>query len=145
MQEDKRTMHLFPGLQWAEELAKRLNSLTEYRDSSENWKGTLVMAVLGEPGKLDKDVAIGLDPTGGVIRDVRLVDNHKTAPVDFVLAGKYSFWKDVLLGKHDIIGGVVTGKVRLRGNVFRLMLQLKTPDIIIREMRELPRKFIDEA
>ena|SRR6188768_3667075 len=138
-------MHLFPGLEWAQELGKRLNALPEYRDSSEKWSGTLVMAVLAEPGKLDKDVAIGLDPTGGLIRDVHLVENHKTAAVDFVLAGKYSFWKGVLNGKHDILSGVVTGKVRLRGNVFRLMLQLKTPDIIIREMRNLPRLFVDEA
>jgi putative sterol carrier protein len=137
-------MHLFPGLEWAQELGRRLNALPEYRDSSENWNGTLVMAVLAEPGKLDKDVAIGLDPSGGLIRDVHLVGDLKKERADFVLEGKYSFWKGVLNGQHDILGGVVTGKVRLRGNVFRLMLQLKTPDIIIREMRNLPRKFVDE-
>jgi putative sterol carrier protein len=138
-------MHLFPGIEWAQELATRLNAMPEYRDSSENWQGSLIMAVLAEPGKLSQDVAIALNPTGGVIRDVRIVPNHQTSDADFILAGKYSFWKGVLQGKHDILSGVVTGKVRLKGNVFRLMLQLKTPDIIIREMRTLPRRFADEA
>jgi putative sterol carrier protein len=138
-------MHSFPGLEWAQELAARLNALREYRDSSENWKGTLVMAVLAEPGKLPSNVAIGLDPSGGTIRDVRLVPDHSVSEADFVLSAKYSVWKDILLGKHDILSGVMTGKIRVRGNVFRLMLQLKTPDIIIRQMRELPRRFVDEA
>jgi putative sterol carrier protein len=138
-------MHVFPGLDWAQELAKRLNALPEYRDSSEGWKGTLLMTVLSEPGKLPSDVAIGLDPTGGTIRNVHLVESPTASSADFVLSAKYSVWKDILLGKHDILGGVMTGKIRVRGNVFRLMLQLKTPDIIIREMRGLPRRFADES
>ena len=130
----------FPSLDWAKELAERLNALPEYRDSSENWEGTLVMAVLAEPGKLDRNVAFWLDPTGGSITDVRLVD-HDAERAEYVLLGRYSVWRDIIEGKHDILGGVMTGKIKLRGSVFRLMLQLKTPEIILREMRNVPTEF----
>lgn len=133
----------FPSLPWAEELARRLNSLPEYKDSGANWKGTLVMAVLAEPGKLASDCNIALDPTGGVIKNVHLVDEVGRKAADFTLLAKFSVWKDVVQGKHDILAGVIRGKIKLRGQLFRLMLQLKTPEIIMREMQNMPSRFPD--
>lgn len=134
----------FPSLEWAEELARRLNALPEYGESAANWKGTLVMAVLAEPDKkVPQDVNIALDPTGGVIKNVHLADEEGRRNATFTLLGKYSVWKDVVQGKHDILKGVITGKIKLRGQLFRLMLQLKTPEIIMREMRRMPSRFPD--
>jgi putative sterol carrier protein len=135
---------VFPSVEWVEELAKRLNADTKYRDSSENWKGKLVLVALAQPGMLPNDVAIGLDPTGGTIKDVVVVPDYKTSGAAYTLIAKYSVWKDVLKSKHDILAGVMTGKIKLRGNVFTLMLQLKTPEIMMRVMREMPTRFPDE-
>lgn len=133
----------FPSLEWAEELARRLNTLPEYQDSAVNWKGTLVMAVLAEPGKLDRDYNIAMDPTGGTIKNVHLCDEAGRKSADFTLLAKFSVWKDVVQGKHDILSGVIRGKIRLRGQLFKLMLQLKTPEITMREMRNMPTRFAD--
>ena len=136
---------IFPSVEWVQALAERLNSLPEYRDSSEGWKGPLALVALAEDGKLPRDVAIGLDPTGGTISDVYEVADYKNADVPYVLSARYSVWKDVIQGKHDILSGVMRGKIRLRGNLFKLMLQLKTPEIMLREMRALRTRFYDET
>ncbi|WP_394829532.1 SCP2 sterol-binding domain-containing protein [Pendulispora albinea] len=133
----------FPSLEWAQELANRLNARTDYRDSSENWKGTLVMSIMAEPGQLASDVNIALDPTGGTIKDVHLTDEAGKKQATFTLLGKYPVWKDILAGKYDILTAVMMGKIKLRGHLFRLMLQLKTPEIILKEMRGMPSRFAD--
>ena len=134
---------LFPSLEWAQELARRLNEQPKYKESAMSWKGTLVMAVLAEPGKLAADCNIALDPTGGTITDVHLADEAQRNKADFTLLAKYSVWKDIVLGKYDILGAVITGKMRLKGQLFRLMLQLKTPEITLQEMRNMPSRFPD--
>ncbi len=136
---------LFPSVEWVQELANRLNAMPAYRDSSENWKGTLALVALAEPGKLEHDVAIGLDPTGGTIRNVHLIADHRQAGANYMLLAKFSVWKNVLNGKHDILSGVMTGKIRLKGEVFKLMLQLKTPEIMVSQMRAMPTRFPDET
>ena len=135
---------VFPSVQWVEELARKLNDMPAYRDSAANWKGKLVLVALAEPGKLDHDVAIGMDPTGGTIHGVHAVEDHENCEAEYVLSAKYSYWKEIIRGKYDVLYAVMTGKVRLRGNVFKLMLQLKTPEIMLHEMRTMATRFADE-
>jgi putative sterol carrier protein len=136
--------HTFPTVEWVQELADRLNDIPAYRDSSAGWKGTLVLVALAEPGQLQEDVAIGLDPSGGTITEVHRVPDHKTSGASYTLLAKYSVWKNVIKGKHDILFGLMTGKIKLRGSVFKLMLQLKTPAIMLKEMRAMDTAFYDE-
>lgn len=137
--------YLFPSLEWAQELARRLNSLPEYKDAGGNWKGTLVLAMTAEPGKLEKDCNLAMDPTGGTINNVHLAEEQDLKKYDYVMSGRYSVWKDVVKGKHDILAGVIRGKIKLKGQLWKLMLQLKTPEITLREMRNMPSRFPDEG
>lgn len=137
-------MDTFPTVEWVQTLASRLNALQSYRDSGRNWQGKLVLVALQEAGKLPQDVAIGLDPTGGTIDDVHLVPDWKRGNAAYTLSARYSVWKDVIRGKHDILFGVMTGKIKLRGSVFKLMLQLKTPEIMLEQMRAMDTSFDDE-
>lgn len=132
---------LFPSLEWTQELADRLNALPEYRDSGAGWSGVLALVTLAEPGKLSDDVGFSLDPTGGVIKDVKKLDDLKATGAEYTLTAKYSVWKDIIQGKYDILSGILRGKVRLRGSVFKLMLQMKTPEYVLREMRAMPTRF----
>lgn len=137
-------MDTFPTVEWVQTLANRLNAQAGYRDSSRNWQGKLVLVALREPGKLPEDVAIGLDPTGGEISDVCSVPDWKNGPAEYTLSARYSVWKDVIRGRHDILFGVMTGKIKVRGSVFKLMLQLKTPEIMLQQMRAIDTVFYDE-
>jgi putative sterol carrier protein len=137
-------MYLYPSVEWVEALADRLNALPAYRDSSENWQGKLALVALAEPGKLKKDFGVIFDPTGGTIRDVREVSDIRNTGADYTLTARYSVWKGVIRDGKDILWSVMTGKIKLKGNVFKLMLQLKTPEIMMREMRALPTKFVDD-
>jgi putative sterol carrier protein len=135
------TTFVFPSLEWTQELANRLNALPEYRESGAGWKGTLALVALAEPGKLKEDEAYCLDPTGGVIKDVRKLPDAKNTNAEYTLIAKYSVWKDVIQGKYDILAGILRGKIRLKGSVFKLMLQMKTPEYVLREMRAMPTQF----
>ncbi len=131
----------FPSLEWTQELADRLNALPDYRESGANWSGVLALVTLAEPGKLAEDVAFSLDPTGGVIKDVKKLADARAAGAEYTLVAKYSVWKEIIQGKYDILSGILRGKVRLRGSVFKLMLQMKTPEYVLREMRAMPTDF----
>lgn len=132
---------VFPSLEWTQELANRLNAIPEYRDSASTWQGTLALVALADPGKLAADEGYILDPTGGVIKDVKKIPDPKELVAEYTLLAKYSVWKDVIQGKYDILGGILRGKIRLKGSVFKLMLQLKTPEFVLREMRAMPTEF----
>lgn len=134
------TTFVFPSLEWTQELANRLNALPEYGDSASGWKGTLALVALAEPGRLAEDAGFVMDPTGGVIKDVKAFD-AKNGRADYLLRAKFSVWKDVIEGKYDILAGILRGKIRLKGSVFKLMLQMKTPEFVLREMRAMPTKF----
>lgn len=134
----------YPSLEWVRALADRLNAIPEYRDSSENWKGTLALVALAEPGKLEQEMAFSMDPTGGTINNVITLSDFRNNGAEYTLSAPYSVWKNVIIGKHDILFGLMTGKIKLKGNVFKLMLQLKTPEIMLREMRAMPTRFIDD-
>lgn len=136
---------LYPSIEWVEQLAERLNDMPEYRDSSELWQGSIVLAAQAQPGLLEEDFAVSLDPTGGKITDIHRVADHEDCDAAFVLFGPYSVWKDIINGEHDIMHGVMNGLIKLRGNVFQLMLQLKTPKIMLEQMRTMPTRFVDEV
>lgn len=136
---------LYPSVEWCKELADRLNEVPAYRDSSEGWTGRLVINTLAEEGRLQKGVAVSLDPTGGTIKDIHLLEDVDASDAEYVLSARFSVWKDVIQGKHDILYGLMTGKIKLRGQVFKLMLQLKTPKIMLEQMRAMPTLFMDEA
>lgn len=133
-------MFTFPSLEWTQELANRLNALPEYRASGEGWVGRLALISLAD-GNLKEDVGFVLDPTGGVIKDVKKVPDTKKIDAEYTLLAKQGVWKDVITGKYDILAGILRGKIKLKGSVFKLMLQMKTPEFVLREMRAMPTKF----
>jgi putative sterol carrier protein len=137
-------MDTFPSVEWVQTLANRLNALPGYQESGRGWRGRLVLVALKDGNKLPEDVAIGLDPTGGVIQDVKRVEDWKHGDAEYTLSARYSVWKDVIQAKYDILFGVMTGKIKVKGSVFKLMLQLKTPEIMLQQMRAMDTAFPDE-
>lgn len=137
-------MPVFPSLEWGTALSASLNSNPEFKEAAGSWDGTILLSCLAEEGKLGEDLHFLVDPSHGNVKEIKQVSSPEEANATYTLAAKYTVWKEILQGKYDAPDAIKKGRIKLKGNLFKLMMNVKAPKIMINAMRDMPTQFVDE-
>jgi putative sterol carrier protein len=112
--------HAFPSDAWIKELSSQLNTSEAYERSAKDWEGDFVFVV--EPDEAYADTAyLYLGLYHGKSPDAALVDDIDGRPVEFVISAPYSTWQRVIEGKLDPIQGMMMGRLKLKGDLRKIM------------------------
>lgn len=110
----------FPSDEWIKELGKQLNESEAYAKSAKGWEGDFCFVV--EPDDAYDGTAYlylglyhGKSPDAGVMASV---DERETG---FILRAPFSNWRKVIEGKLDPIQGMMTKKLKVQGNMMKIM------------------------
>lgn len=114
---------LFATDEWAKALMSAVNSSDAYAKAAANWEGDFYFITSAGPGR-PKDTYLYLDLWHGKARDAYLVEDPTTKPVAFELRAPIDTWRKVLEKKIDPIRGIISGQLKLKGN---MMTVLKAP------------------
>lgn len=132
--------YAFPTDAWVKALMEDLNASAAYADAAKNWEGDFYFIV--EPGgTLDHQVMLYMDLWHGKCRDAfEVTDEAAKSPV-FRMSAPVATWKKVLTKKLDPIQGMVTGQLKLKGNMAMVMKNVKAAKELVESCTRVPTDF----
>jgi len=130
----------FPSDAWIKALMEDLNKSGAYSEVAKTWEGDFCFIV--EPGgTLSKSVTLYMDLWHGKCRDAfEVVDELVKTPV-FRMSAPVATWKKVLTKKLDPIQGLVTGQLKLKGNMAMVMKSIKAAKELVESCTRIDTEF----
>jgi len=114
---------LFPSEEWLEALVEGLNNNQEYKDAAKNWEGDFYFIIEPEEGLKERVVAY-MDLWHGECRSACIVTDENEKTPEFRIRAPLSKWRKVLENKLNPIQGMMTGQLKVSGNMMKIV---KTP------------------
>jgi putative sterol carrier protein len=127
----------FPGKEWLEAYAARINSSKVYAECAATWEGDVTLLFEAEPllGVPDP-IYSWLDLWHGTCRAVRYdVPQEEGDLAKFVIRAPYSRWKQVIRGELEPVRGMMRGKLKVRGDLALIVRHVKAADELVRIAR----------
>ncbi len=130
----------FPCDEWIKALMQDLNDSKAYENSAANWEGDFYFIV--EPGgSLDKTVVLYMDLWHGKCRDAyEVADDSSLTPV-FRMSGPVATWKKVMTKKLDPMQALMTGQLKLKGNMSMIMKNVRAAKELVESCTRVPTEF----
>jgi len=130
----------FPSDAWIKAMMQDLNSSSAYADAAKNWEGDFVFVI--EPGgTLDATVSLYMDLHHGKCRDAYQIDDHKATPAAYRLSGPVTTWKKVMTKKLDPMAAMMTGQLKLSGNMSMVMKNVRAAKELVESCTRIPTEF----
>ena len=136
---------LFPSDEWVQELKNQLNTSHAYADAAKAWEGDFYFVV--DPDKnspIQEPVFLYMDLWHGACRSAALVHDRAEKNPAYVMSGGYSKWKRVVTAKLDPMQALVTGQLKLKGNMVMVMKNVKAAQEIVKACTRIDAEFADE-
>ena len=114
---------MFATDEWGKALMEAVNNSEAYAKAAAKWEGDVYFITLAGEG-VPKDTYLYLDLWHGKARDAYVVDDPASKEVAFELRATVDTWRKVLDKKIDPIRGIMSGQLKLKGN---MMTVLKAP------------------
>lgn len=131
---------LFPSDAWIKAMMLDLNSSSAYEDAARNWEGDFVFVI--EPGgTLDATVSLYMDLHHGKCRDAYQIESNNAAPAAYRLSGPVTNWKKVMTKKLDPMAAMMTGQLKLSGNMSMVMKNVRAAKELVESCTRIPTEF----
>lgn len=130
----------FGSPEWVQALHDELNSTQAYADAAKDWEGDFYFVVEPEPPLADTRY-IYMDLWHGKSRCAELVDNPGSKQPAFIMSGKFGKWKKVVTAQLDPIQALMTGQLKLKGNMVMVMKNVKAAQEIVRACTRIETDF----
>lgn len=134
----------FPSAAWVWAFVDAINASEDYARLAHDWEGDVVIAVEAEPDKgVARDVHILLDLWHGGCRTGGIVDADRADVAEFLVRAPYSRWKDVIEGELEPVKGLMQGKLRVRGDLQKILRYVKATQELAQLTSEVETTFPD--
>ena len=112
---------LFPTQEWFDEWVRVANADTRFRRAGEGWTGSVGLVVRGARGVPARDFFVRLNGADGKWTEVSAGgDPALVNGGDFVLSANLDTWQGLVAQEIDPVRAVITGQVRVRGQLSAL-------------------------
>jgi putative sterol carrier protein len=136
---------VFPSEEWVQELKQQLNTSPAYADAAKNWEGDFYFVIDPEKdGPITESAYLYMDLWHGACRDAFMVQDKNSKNPAFVMSGPYSKWKRVVTAKLDPLQGLMTGQLKLKGNMVMIMKNVKAAQEMVKACTRIDAEFPDE-
>jgi putative sterol carrier protein len=129
--------HKFPSDEWVKAVRELLNSSDSYQRSAKDWEGDFIFVV--EPDEAYADTAyLYLQLYHGSSPGAAMADPENLPETEYVINAPFSTWRKVIDGKLDPIQGMMTGQLKLKGNLMKIMRYPKAAQEIVACCAKIP-------
>ena len=130
----------FPSDAWIKALMEDLNKSEAYAEAAKNWEGDFYFVV--EPGgALTSSMMLYMDLWHGKCRDALKVDDESAKTPAFRLSAPAVTWKKVITKQLDPMQGIMTGQLKLKGNMAMVMKSVKASKELVEACTRVPTEF----
>jgi len=137
---------VFPGKEWLEAYAERINRSRTYAESAATWEADVTFVVEAEPSLGIPDTIYSwLDLWHGKCRAARYdVPPGEGENAQFLIRCPYSRWKQVIRRELDPIRAMMQGKLKLTADMRMVVAHVKAADTLVKIAGEVPTTVLDE-
>jgi len=131
----------FAGKAYLKEVMKRSNADKKYLELAKGENASYTFMIQAEPEKdVEKDIVLGYTVEDGITTDIWLGE-RKT---EFTISGKYGVWVSILTGKTGVTKAFLTRKLKVRGNLMKILKMSKATERWLELLRMIPTEFHGE-
>jgi putative sterol carrier protein len=132
----------FPSDAWIKELSRQLNESEAYEKSAKDWEGDFVFVVESDQA-YDNTAYLFLGLYHGKSPDAAMVTSEDERETEFTLRAPFGVWRRVIEGELDPIQGMMTKKMKVQGNMMKIMRYPKAAKEIVSCCALVPTDFGD--
>ncbi|HEY97529.1 MAG TPA: hypothetical protein G4O16_05035 [Dehalococcoidia bacterium] len=111
---------LFPSEEWLDALVEELKGNQQYRDAAKNWEGDFYFIIEPDEG-LEERVIAYMDLWHGDCRSASVVTDEADRNPEFRIRAPLGKWRKVLEKKLNPIQGMMTGQLKVSGNMMKIV------------------------
>ncbi|MET0801661.1 MAG: SCP2 sterol-binding domain-containing protein [Actinomycetota bacterium] len=139
-------MFEFPTQEWFRALVDAINGSSAYREAAADWEGDVAFVIEADPERgVPDDVWGYLDLWHGACREGGLVAPARGGDAEFVISATYRRWKDVVRGELDPVRAMMQGKLRVRGDLPKILRSVRAANELVVLCGDVPTRFPDEG
>jgi putative sterol carrier protein len=129
----------FPSDEWIKALMDELNRSPAYAEAAATWEGDFYF--LADLPGADKPAVLYMDLWHGKCREAFIVTDESAKTPAFRMSAPLEVWKKVLTKKLDPIQGLMTGQLKLKGNMAMVMKSVKASKELVEACTRVPTEF----
>jgi len=131
----------FGSEKYLKEVMKRSNADKKYLELAKGEMASYTFMIQAEPEKgVEKDIVLGYTVEDGVTTDIWLGEKK----TEFTISGKYGLWVNILLGKTGLTKAFLMRKLKIRGNLMKIIKMSKATEYWLEILRTIPTEFHGE-
>ena len=131
--------------EWAQQFKEEINKSSVYRQAAKGWKWTVGLVVEAEPDRnFPEAKGVVMDLFEGEAREIRVGGADEARAANFVITAPYSRWKQVANKELDATRGMLTGKLKLKGDLPTLVRYTKASQELTECTTRIPVRWPDE-
>jgi putative sterol carrier protein len=120
---------------------ENLNKDEEYMNLASSVNDSYTLVLQADPDKgVEDTMVVGFEIKEGKMTDIWTGERETS----FILSAPYRVWVDILLGKISANRAFITRKLKIKGNMPRLLKTAKATDRLVAVLREMPTEFHGE-
>lgn len=112
----------FPSEEWVKAAMEEVNRSESYAEAAKAWEGDFYFIADMGGGNIQ---TLYMDLWHGKCRDAFVVTDESAKNPVFRMSGPLAAWKKVLFKQLDPIQGLMTGQLKLKGNMAMIMKNVK--------------------
>ena len=127
----------FPSDEWIKALSELLNTSESYQRSAKDWEGDFIF--VAEADETYPETAyLYLQLYHGSSAGAAMVDPDDLPETEYTINAPFATWRKVIDSKLDPIQGMMTGQLKLRGDLMMIMRYPKAAQEIVSCCAKIP-------
>jgi putative sterol carrier protein len=129
--------------EWIKEVSRQLNESKDYEASAKDWEGDFIFVVEPDESYAHR-LYFFLSLFHGKSPDAAMISSEDERKADYKIRAAYGTWRKVIEGKLDPIQGLMTKKLKLEGNLAKVMRYPRAAKEIVASCSRVPTDFGDQ-
>ena len=130
----------FASDEWVKALMVKINESEAYRSAAETWEGDFYFIV--EPtGDSTDAIIMYMDLWHGKCRDAFIAESESVRTPEFRINAPIGAWQQVVTKKLDPIQALMTRRLKLQGNMMKIMRAVKAAQELVNCCTQVPTLF----
>ncbi len=135
--------YMFGSDEWAKAFMEEINKNEAYAKAAADWEGDFYFVV--QPKKMfDKQIVLYIDLWHGKCRDAKVVEDESQYSPEYKLIASDDNWKAIIDRKLDPIRGMMIRKLKLEGNMGKIMRYVRAAQELVNSATRVPTEFPPE-
>jgi putative sterol carrier protein len=131
---------MFPSQEWVMAFKDEINSSEPYQKAAAKWEGDFYFVIEPGPG-LPESMALYIDLWHGEARSAGVVADESEKSPEFIIRAPVGTWRRVIEKKLDPIQGMITGQLKLKGTLSKIMRTPKAAAELVNCATKVPTEF----